>query len=88
MRIKQTPLKTVKIQKSAPAKGVLNPKRKSGQADLLRSIEAGGSIKVHAERISAPNNLHTIANRLGMKVAVRKINDGKHAGKLQVFRLK
>lgn len=63
-------------------------KRRSGQTNMLRSIEPGESVKIHPEKISTPQNLHTIANRLGMKVAVRKITSGRHAGKLEVFRLK
>lgn len=63
-------------------------KRRPGQASLLRSIEVGGSTRVKPERISTPQNLHTIANRLGMKVAVRKVTSGKQAGHFEVFRLK
>ncbi len=59
-----------------------------GQTTMLRSLQVGSSIKVHPLKVSAPKNLHTIANRLGMKVAVRKITDGRNAGKLEVFRLK
>jgi hypothetical protein len=62
--------------------------RKRGQTQFIRSIGVGKSIVVDPKRVSSANNLHVLANRQKIKIATRTVDKGKHAGKLEVFRLK
>jgi hypothetical protein len=57
--------------------------RKAGTSQLLKSIAVGKHKLLDPAKVSTVNNLHTLANRLKMKIATRSMPSGK----LKVFRL-
>jgi hypothetical protein len=57
--------------------------RRPGTTQMLKSLSVGKSKLLDPSKVSAVNNLHTLAGRLKMKIATRSLPSGK----LKVFRL-